>query len=272
MIIMKRLVAIVAGFGLVASPAIAGLTQISGSGTGGNIATATTASGSGGFSTTLTASVGVGNLIVISVTQRGSTGTAWSCTDDAGSPGTFPGSSANTYTAGNATPYNTSTVTTVQTFYSVLTTALTSTTNSIKCTTGAAVSTAFVATAWSGNAAAGSVYDASAYAQSGAASGITDLNVGPTGTLAQNCSNGELLVITAASQSAVTLTTVTPVTMTNATGNSFNRGWYLAGSNAAFTWTPTVTVTAGAKAEQIEGFKAASCPSGKNLLTLGVGE
>ena len=267
---MKRLLSLIAAFVLAASPALASITQIAGSGTGGSIATASTATGSTQFSSTaVSASVASGNLVVVTVTQRSSTTSGWSCTDSA----------SNTYTAGNATPYSTSSVTTVQTFYSVLTTGLTSGSSVVKCTTGAAFAATFTVTAWTGNAAAGSVYDSGAYAQSGGASGITTLNVGPTGTLAKNCAGGELLVVNAASQGSATYTNGAssglPFTLLQNSGSATNSAWYISNNNLAVTWTPAyISTAAQATAEQIEGFVAASCPTGTGhtLELMGVGE
>ena len=253
---MKRLIALITAICLISSPALAGITPLSGTTNGllasGNSAGTTTIS-----TGATTVDAPIGTMLVLSVSYR-STG-AISCTDSLGTHNTY-----------NSPLGQTTFSTSVKMFYSVVTQD-----NPIgttySCSAATSAQFGVVVSAWSG--AAASPYDTGVTAGSSTASlGGT---VGPTSTLACNSSAGELATAIEASVSSTFSSQ--PGGWSDygvALSDSSHPAFQILNSNAAISYSPTYTGTTSAWQGQIMTFKAASCVSSAphGLLLTGVGQ
>jgi hypothetical protein len=260
MISVKRFIALFAAFCLSVSPAFAGITQIVGTGTGGNIGAAgsNTASQTVTIATSGAVSVPTGSLVVVTVGYRGTTTTG--CKDNANNTSFTAGTN---FTAGGWS---------VQVYYYIVgATAYTSGTTTITCTAGAAQNMAIIASAWSG--AAATPYDVGATAN---ATSVAPNSVGPTATLACNTTAGELVIGSMTNGSGVAFSSEGSgfTSMgTLASQQETHSAYQIVNSNAAVTYAPSYAASS-TWLGRVDTFKATSCvaAAGKGgLLLTGVG-
>lgn len=261
---MKRLVALTAALCLVASPALAGIAKIVGSGTGGTIGKFV---GAASMTFSPSAAVPAGSVIVIAVASFTNSNTI-ACTDDATG-------GSNTYTSIASVQGVTNTQTTM--LYGQIARALT-TSNIVTCTQSSGnANNLLYALGFSG--ALASPFDAVITGFN--ASAVTSVGPLPSlGPLACNTTAGEVVVAMFVSKNSLTLTTESTGFTTIVTDNGANEAMNLAidivNSNASLTYSPTLTQSpatgwSGAAA----GFKAATCSGAarkSTLSLLGVGE
>lgn len=261
---MKRLIALLTAFFLVASPALAGITQIAGSGTGGAIASAN--SGTGSLTTAaVSANVATGSLIVIAVGNRTGTTTGWSCTDSASTP--------NTYSV--IGPFSSASTTTTAIFYAIAGASgnLVSGTTTVSCTVPGAAHTQVTVYAFAGVNA--SPLDKSG--NNGAASASTSLSPVPsaaTATLTCNSTGGAVAVGNLIGQNAPTNGGIGTGWTAGPLQQEGISAWQIFNTNAGVQWTNSVTQTSGAWEGVVGVFKAASCGTATvhTLLLTGVGD
>jgi len=262
---MKRLIALLTAFCLVASPALAGWTFITGGSSGGTLGRVTGATSP--MVVTVSANVPVGSLIVVPFAIRGNEDIT-GCVDSAG----------NTYARAGAFHQGVSGGAGETIYYAYATTALTNGSSTISCTENAAnAQNVMLPVAFSGaQSPTANNYDTNQFAGSS-----TGTSVGPlpaTGTLGCNSTNGNLLVAYMVASNALTLTTEsTGFTnqFTDGGNEASHLAWQVTSTNATVTYSPTLSQSASASwVGQITNFKAASCiaATGHNLLTLGVGD
>jgi hypothetical protein len=257
---MKLFLALFATFCLITSPALAGITALSGT-TNGLLATGTTAATSVTSAAT-TVDIPSGSLIIISAAYRAASGTL-SCTDNLGTHNTYNNAAAQAVYG-----------TTTQTFYAYTTQDTPSGTTFTCNSTGASVNFSIIASAWTG-AATSSQYDTGVTAGNSTASSPGP--VGPTSTLACNSSAGELMIVSVGFTSTLTLTTEgSGFTLVSGPlgSDALRQVFQIVNSNAAVTYSPTFSGTS-AWMMQLQGFKAATCNASAakhSLLLTGVGE
>lgn len=237
---MKRLLAfLVACALLAASPALAGISQISGTGTGGAIANIGFNAGSS-INLTTTAAIGAGNLIVA---YAGGTATDFSCSDSVN----------GTYSAGQAATVNSTATIKILYVYTKVTLANGST---ITCS-GTGVSGGLEAGASAFSLTASVPFDSASTTATGSSSGAA--TVGPTGTLNGPCAsaNCEVLIGAIFRKTASTLTNDTNyTTIGNGNGsNVFAVGFKIVSATTAQSYAPSWS-GASVWAGQLQAFKA----------------
>lgn len=207
---------------LLCAPAHAAITQVSGSGTGGNIGNVV-GSGASSYVITTNVSVPAGSLIVVGGSVRTTAANMTGCSDSAG----------NTYAApsNRAAASNTD----VGMTYSILGTTLPSG-GTITCTTSSTTNFMAYASAWAGVASSGTLDPATPTSGIGTA---TNMAAGPSGTLAFPGTT-ELIVGFAAPFSSGGITEDAAFTSlgTNTGTAVGHMGYKIVSSNAAITYTP----------------------------------
>lgn len=259
---MKRLLSLaLIAWGALSLPASAGLTQIVGSGTGGNIGSNTIGSGGTTIVITTNAAAAAGSLIVVGMGIRA--GSTWtSCTDSASNTYTISANKTGTgVTAGQA--------------WSVLGSTLASG-GTITCTNSNTSSKSAIALAFN-NPDAAPRDAASATPTSGSS---TTPTVGPTGTLSCPAVSGNCEVLTAFFIYSPTASVTEDAAFTNAgtlTANASNThmAFKLVTVNTAVTYSPT-NANSGAWASTLEGFIGVSGGGGgttfHGLSAMGAGK
>lgn len=247
---MKRII-LAALFALgLNGPALAGITQITGSGTGGAIGTANAAAGGTTVVVTTNVAVPPGSLIAIALGVR-TAGSYSGCTDSAG----------NTY----ATPLNkTTTGQTTSTTYSYTTVNLPSG-GTITCTSPNTSNKGMIAAAFS--ATDSSPLDAASATPTNGSG--TTISVGPTGTLACPSVSGNCELLFAAWSDLGIGTITEDANFTNLgtqTGNSGNThaAFKLVTANTAVSYSAGNT-TSNNWAAYLQAFKAATGGGGPTL-------
>lgn len=242
---MKRLLlALALSFALIAPAQAASITQIIGSGTGGNIGSSTVGSGGLTLSLTTNVTVPIGGFIVVGILQRSSGGSPTGCSDSAG----------NTYSI-SAQTFNTNVGAAI--CYAPVTTALSSGGTITMTHSSTSPAKAIQAAAFN-NVVSSSPLDG---AVATATASSTAIGVGPTGTLA--CQGGsvtacELIFTVSSIGNLGTITESSGFTSlgdqpTNASGHF---AFELVGATTPVTYAATNTLS-GTLANQMAAFKAA---------------
>jgi hypothetical protein len=262
---MKRLVALITAFCLIAQPAWAGWTVVTGGGAGGTIGTAT-----GGavvaMTFTVSATVPVGSLVVIGVAIRSNSQDITGCVDTSG----------NTY-ARAGTLQTGGTIASETVYYAYVGTALTNGVSTITCTQSVANSqNRLYAMAFTGaQTPTANNYDLNQSVGSTSASTLGPLPA--TGALGCNSTNGNLLFVDVSASNAITVTAESTGFTNVVTENTFQGthiAYQITSTNASVTYNPTETQPSGQYEAQITNFKAASCNASTShgLLLRGVGQ
>lgn len=262
---MKRLIALLTAFCLVAGPALAGITPLTGT-TNALLSTGTEASSVNVTLTSAATTVDapIGTFFVIAVTQR-TASTITSCGDSVnGSVYSLAGSAVVNGAA-------------VEWLYYYQTTVDVPIGTTFSCTFPSASNGKSMIIAGFTAMATSSQADGTPTTGTGTWTSGSPFTIGPTGTLACNTSAGEIVIAGTALASNVTWTEDAAFShVSSQTANAFEQLAYkIVNANTAVSYSPTATATAAAYAGELQGFKAATCAAAAinhGLLLTGVGQ